>query len=85
MASGTRHNLLVILHSVGLKESDVEVVATGVLNFGPLLEGKVDATAATDTGLWAAQQKGLGEVNAIWARDYLDIPRTCSRSAPRRP
>lgn len=74
MASGTRHNLLVILHSVGFRESDVEVVATGVLNFGPLIESKVDATAATDTGLWAAQQKGLGEVNVIWARDYLDIP-----------
>ncbi|MBI4840904.1 MAG: ABC transporter substrate-binding protein, partial [candidate division NC10 bacterium] len=74
MASGTRHNLLVILHSVGLRESDVEVVATGVLNFGPLMEGRVDATAATDTGLWAAQQKGLGEVSVIWARDYLDIP-----------
>ncbi len=74
MASGTRHNLLVILHSVGLRESDVEVVATGVLNFGPLMEGKVDATAATDTGLWAAQQKGLGEVNTLWAREYLDTP-----------
>ncbi|MBI2563408.1 MAG: ABC transporter substrate-binding protein [candidate division NC10 bacterium] len=74
MASGTRHNLLVILHSVGLRESDVEVVATGVLNFGPLMEGRVDATAATDTGLWAAQQTGLGDVNVIWARDYLDIP-----------
>ncbi len=74
MASGTRHNLLVILHSVGLQEADVEVVATGVLNFGPLMEGKVDATAATDTGLWAAQQKGLGEVNVIWVRDYLDTP-----------
>lgn len=74
MASGTRHNLLVILHSVGLKESDAEVVAAGVLNFGPLIEGKVDATAATDTGLWAARQRGLGEVNVIWAREYLDIP-----------
>lgn len=74
MASGTRHNLLVILHSMGLRESDVEVVATGVLNFGPLMEGQVDATAATDTGLWAAQQKGLGEVNVIWAKDYLDTP-----------
>jgi NitT/TauT family transport system substrate-binding protein len=74
MASGTRHSLLFILHSVGLRESDVEVVATGVLNFGPLKEGRVDATAATDTGLWAAQQKGLGEVNVIWARDYLDVP-----------
>jgi len=74
MASGTRHNLLVILHAVGLQESDVEIVATGVLNFGPLMEGKVDATAATDTGLWAAEQKGLDEVNVLWARDYLDIP-----------
>jgi len=74
MASGTRHNLLVILHSVGLRESDVEVVATGVLNFGPLMQGRVDATAATDTGLWAAQNRGLGDVNVLWARDYLDIP-----------
>ncbi len=74
MASGTRHNLLVILHSVGLGESDVEVVSTGVLNFGPLIQGQVDASAATDTGLWAARQKGLGEVNVIWARDYLDTP-----------
>jgi len=49
-------------------------VATGVLNFGPLMEGRVDATAATDTGLWAAQQKGLGEANVIWAKDYLDTP-----------
>ena len=34
----------------------------------------VDATAATDTGLWAARQKGLGEVNVLWAKDYLDTP-----------
>ncbi len=74
MASGTRHNLLVVLRSVGLRESDVEVVATGVLNFGPLIQGQVDATAATDTGLWAAQQRGLGPVNVIWTRDYLDTP-----------
>jgi NitT/TauT family transport system substrate-binding protein len=74
MASGTRHNLLAILYSVGLRETDVEVVSAGVLNFGPLMEGRVDATAATDTGLWAAQQKGLGEVNILWARDFLDTP-----------
>jgi NitT/TauT family transport system substrate-binding protein len=74
MASGTRHNLLVILHLVGLQEADVEAVATGILNFGPLMEGKVDAAAATDIGLWAAQQKDLGGVNVIWARDFLDTP-----------
>jgi NitT/TauT family transport system substrate-binding protein len=74
LESGTRHNLRIILRSVGLDEQDVEVVPTGVLNFGPLLQGQVDATAATDTGLWAAQQQGLGEVHIIWARDYLNTP-----------
>ncbi len=74
LESGTRHNLRIILRSVGLDEKDVEVVPTGVLNFGPLMQGQVDASAATDTGLWAAQQQGLGEVHIIWARDYLNTP-----------
>ncbi|MEE8305023.1 MAG: ABC transporter substrate-binding protein [Candidatus Tectomicrobia bacterium] len=74
MESGTRQNLRIILRAVGLDESDVEVVPTGVLNFGPLIQGQVDATAATDTGLWLAQQKGLGASNVIWARDYLNTP-----------
>jgi NitT/TauT family transport system substrate-binding protein len=74
LESGTRHNLRIILRSVGLDEKDVEVVPTGVLNFGPLMQGQVDATAATDTGLWAAQQQGLGEVNVLWARDALNTP-----------
>ncbi|KAG1314100.1 hypothetical protein G6F62_013979 [Rhizopus arrhizus] len=51
LASGTRQNLLVMLHQAGLTEADVEIVVTGVLNFAPLLQGQVDATAATDTGL----------------------------------
>ena len=74
LESGTRHNLRIILRSVGLEEKDVEVVPTGILNFGPLMQGQVDATAATDTGLWAAQQQGLGDVHIIWARDYLNTP-----------
>ena len=74
MESGTRHNLRIMLRAVGLNESDVEVVPTGVLNFGPLIQGQVEATAATDTGLWLAQQRGLGETNVIWARDYLNTP-----------
>ncbi len=73
-SSGTRYNLLVMLRSAGLKESDVEVVATGVANFGPLAEGKVDATAATDTGFYGARQAGLGDVNVFWARDVLNTP-----------
>jgi NitT/TauT family transport system substrate-binding protein len=50
------------------------VIPTGVMNFAPLMQGQVDATAATDTGLWLAQQRGLGEVNIIWAREYLNTP-----------
>jgi NitT/TauT family transport system substrate-binding protein len=73
-ASGTRYNLMVILRSVGLRESDVEMVAVGVGNFGPLVEGKVDAMAATDTCLWAAAQQGLPEHQVFWARDYLNTP-----------
>jgi NitT/TauT family transport system substrate-binding protein len=74
LESGTRHNLRIILRSVGLDEKDIELVPTGILNFGPLLQGQVDATAATDTGLWAAQQQGLGDVHIMWARDYLNTP-----------
>ncbi len=73
-SSGTRYNLLVMLKSAGLKESDVEIVAAGISNFGPLKEGKVVATAATDTGLYAAEQAGLGEVNVLMARDILNTP-----------
>lgn len=74
MESGTRHNLRIILRAVGLDESDVDIIPTGVLNFGPLMQGQVDATAATDTGYWIAQQRGLGKSNVIWARDYLNTP-----------
>jgi NitT/TauT family transport system substrate-binding protein len=74
MASGTRYNLMYILAQSGMSEKDVETVAVGIFNFAPLMEGKVIATAATDTGLWDAQQKGLGEVDIIWARDYLNVP-----------
>jgi NitT/TauT family transport system substrate-binding protein len=73
-ASGTRYNLLVMLRSAGLQERDVEVIATGVANFGPLGEGQVDATAATDTGLHGARRAGLGDVDVLWARDVLNTP-----------
>lgn len=73
-ASGTRYNLLVLLRSAGLTESDVEVVAAGIANFGPLQQGQVAATAATDTGLYAAQQAELGDVDVWWARDVLNTP-----------
>ncbi|TAM44508.1 MAG: nitrate ABC transporter substrate-binding protein [Burkholderiaceae bacterium] len=74
LSSGTRQALLVLLHQAGLSESDVTIVVTGLLNFAPLLQGQVDATAATDTGLLVGRQKGLGDVNVMNVSDYLNIP-----------
>lgn len=73
LASGTRQNLLIILHEIGLTESDIEIVETGLLNFAPLIQGQVDATAATDTGLFLAEKKGLDDVNVIEVKDYLNF------------
>lgn len=73
LASGTRTNLQVLLHQAGLSEKDVTVVVTGLLNFAPLMQGQVDATAATDTGLMVGRQKGLGEVNVMEVRQSLNV------------
>lgn len=72
--SGTRQNLLFLLHQVGLSEADVTIQVTGLLNFGPVIQGQVDATAATDTGLYVGQLNGLGEVNVINVKDSLNVP-----------
>ena len=47
---------------------------TGLLNFAPVIQGQVDATAATDTGLFVGKLKGLGEVNVINVADSLNVP-----------
>lgn len=74
LSSGTRQNLQVLLHQVGLTENDVTIEVTGLLNFAPLMQGQVDATAATDTGLLVARQRGLGEAQVIEVRDHLNLP-----------
>ncbi len=73
LASGTRQNLLVLLHQAGLSESDVTIVVTGLLNFAPLMQGQVDATAATDTGLAVGRRRGLGDVNVIEVGQSLNV------------
>lgn len=73
LSSGTRQNLLVLLHQAGLAESDVSIVVTGLLNFAPLLQGQVDATAATDTGLLVGRLKGLGDVNVMEVKASLNV------------
>jgi NitT/TauT family transport system substrate-binding protein len=72
LSSGTRQNLQILLQQVGLSEEDVTLVVTGLLNFTPLIQGQVDATAATDTGLALARRRGLGEVHVIEVADYLN-------------
>jgi len=74
LASGTRQNLQVLLHQVGLTEADVTVQVTGLLNFAPLMRGQVDATAATDTGLYVSLERGLKDFNVIEVKDYLNVP-----------
>ena len=74
LSSGTRQNLLVLLNQAGLSEKDVTIVETGLLNFAPLIQGQVDATAATDTGLVTAKEKGLVDVNVMEVKDYLNVP-----------
>lgn len=73
LSSGTRQNLLVLLHQAGLRESDVTIVVTGLLNFLPLIQGQVDATAATDTGLLVARQHGVKDFNVLEVRDFLNV------------
>src|SRR5690606_37925122 len=74
LSSGTRQNLQVLLHQVGLTEDDMTVHVTGLLNFAPVIRGQVDATAATDTGQYVGSLKGLKDVNGIEVRDYLNLP-----------
>jgi NitT/TauT family transport system substrate-binding protein len=73
LASGTRQALQVLLHTAGLAESDVTVVVTGVLNFAPLMQGQVDATAATDTGLLVGRRRGLPDVDVMEVGKYLPV------------
>lgn len=73
LSSGTRQNLQVLLHQAGLTEADVTVVVTGLLNFAPLLQGQVDATAATDTGLLVGRRRGLVDVDVLEVGRFLNV------------
>ena len=73
LSSGTRSALQILLHQAGLTEADVTVVVTGLLNFAPLMQGQVDATAATDTGLLVGRRRGLAEVDVMEVATYLNM------------
>ena len=74
MTSVTIQILLVLFNQVGLTEKDVTIQVTGLLNFAPVIQGQVDATAATDTGLYVGKLKGLKDVNVIEVKNHLNIP-----------
>lgn len=73
LSSGTLTNLQLLLNQAGLSDKDVTIVVTGLLNFAPLMQGQVDATAATDTGLLVARAKGVGDVNVMEVRNSLNV------------
>lgn len=73
-SGGTWIHLLMLLHAAGLKEEDVTIEVAGSLNFGPLIQGMVDAASATDTGLSVAQARGLKDYELIWVRDTINLP-----------
>jgi len=73
LSSGTLTNLQLLLNQAGLSEKDVTIVVTGLLNFAPLMQGQVDATAATDTGLLVARARGVGDVNVMEVRNSLNV------------
>ncbi len=73
LSSGTRQNLQLLLHQAGLTEADITLVVAGLLNFAPLVQHQVDATAATDTGLAIGRRRGLGEVDVMNVSDFLPV------------
>ena len=72
LSSGTLQNLQILMQQAGLSKDDVTVVVTGLLNFAPLMQGQVDATAATDTGLAIARRRGLRDASVIEVGKYLN-------------
>ncbi len=73
LSSGTLANLQLLLNQAGLSTRDVTIVVTGLLNFAPLMQGQVDATAATDTGLLVGRRRGLPEVNVMEVGRWLNV------------
>ncbi len=74
MESGTRYNLETLLAVNNIKRADIEMVAVG-LNPTPALQSdQIHAMAMTDSLLHNLQAKGIGPVDVIWCRDYLNTP-----------
>ena len=74
MESGTRYNLETLLAVTNIKRSDLEMIAVGLNPMPALEKDQVQAMAFTDSLLFNLQAKGLGPVDVIWVRDYLNLP-----------
>ena len=73
-SGGTWIHLMMQLHGAGLSEKDVTIEVAGSLNFGPLIQGQVDAASATDTGLSVAKARGLSDFAVFEVRDTINLP-----------
>ena len=79
MASGSRYNVMTILNSNRLKETDVTLVATGLNFAGPIEQGQVDAAGTWDIMNWDLMNRVLpskivDDLIVFRAADYLNVP-----------
>ena len=79
MASGSRYNVMTILNSNRLKESDVTLLATGLNFAGPIEQGQVDAAGTWEIMNWDLMNRVLPksvveDLVVFKAADYLNVP-----------
>lgn len=79
MGSGSRYNVISILNYNGLKESEANVIATGLDFATPLVQGRVDAIGTWETANWDLRNGKLpkavvDDLVVFRTRDYLNQP-----------
>jgi NitT/TauT family transport system substrate-binding protein len=79
MASGSRYNVMTILNSNQLKESDVTLIATGLNFAGPIEQSQVDAAGTWEIMNWDLMNRVLPksvveDLLVFKASDYLNVP-----------
>jgi NitT/TauT family transport system substrate-binding protein len=79
MGSGSRYNVISILNYNGLKETDANVIATGLDFATPLVQGRVDAIGTWETANWDLRNGKLpkavvDDLVEFRTRDYLNQP-----------
>ena len=79
MGSGSRYNVISILNYNGVKESEANIIATGLDFATPLVQGRVDAIGTWETANWDLRngklpQAVVDDLVVFRTRDYLNQP-----------